>query len=228
MNATHISKAVAALVVLAGWASAAQAVVVHQYDFSVTNSVVVVEPGWTHMTNTTLGGPTTPGFMPAAGGRNIIDRGSSTQAPFLVTRDLVYSSTDGTTATDIIFRDIIPENAARVNLVIYRSDPADGFAPNFSTSVSINGGAASLIHGGSVIGGTYHAPIAASLIVPIAATGTLDILFSDNSDTFAGDSIIRINGIELSYILVPEPGTMAMLALRIGAMALLRRKRRVN
>ena len=205
-------------------ASNAEAVVVHRYDFETPSGVT--EPGWTHVDATAVGSPTTHGFLPAAGGFFMIDRGSSIQSPISVTRDVLISSTDATPATDIIFRDIAPAEAVSVSFTIYRSDPADGYAPNYVTSAVVNGGSPTFIDGGTTTGGTYFAPITGFVPLTGGSGDTLDFLFSSNL-LIAGNSIIRINGIELTYAFVPEPGSMVLTGLgALGLLALVRRKQR--
>jgi hypothetical protein len=203
------------------------ATVTHQYDFEIASGFVT-EPGYTHVQTTTLGGPGTFGFMPAAGGRISVDRGASSQSPFLVTRDLIFSSADGTSAVDIIFRDIVPITVNSVQITIWRSDPGDNFAPNFTTTASIDGGLPTTIDSGLVTSGFIHPPITYVLPIPVSLfPQTLDFGFTDNTNSL-GTSIIRLNGIQLIYTIepVPEPSTAALISCGVGLAALRRLRRR--
>ncbi len=198
-------------------------IITNLYDFEAATSPVT-EPGWVHIDPTTVGGPNTPGLLPAAGNNGYVafDRGSSTQAPELVTRDAFLGKSLASTIDPVIvFRDIIPANAVSVQLTIYRSDSLDIFAPDFTTRISVDGGALSTIDTGISTLGTIFAPITATIALSgNASPGTLDLHFFDN---VTGTTNTRINGIEATYT-IPEPSTLVLASFAAFGLYVLRRK----
>lgn len=204
--------------------SLAQTYVTHRYDIEPT-SAFVTEPGWTHMDQSTAYTATSAGFH--LGGVSQftfsgIDRGSSTQTPTSVTRDMILGGGAGSlTVPTIVFRDIVPAHSTNVSFTIYRSDPGDSFAPTFETRVRYNGGTEIFVAPGSTTGGTYQPPITFNLgLTPTVTDGSLDFYFYTYPT--ANGASTRLNGIEAIYA-IPEPSALVLMAL--ATCAILRRRR---
>ncbi len=180
------------------------AVIVHRYDFEPDGPSPRTQDGWTHIGIADVGDATTFGFLPASAGSQLVsfDRGFSSQSPTPVTQDAVLSRTQPTADPVMIFRDIIPASATSVQLMIYRSDPGDTFAPDFITKACIDGGAPAAIDNGISTDGRTFPPIAQTIALSGSPSfGTLDLQFFDGSQVRS--SRTRISGIEATYF-IPE------------------------
>ncbi len=207
-----------------GFAASSEAtlIVTNRYDFEPSGGVT--ETGWTHVDTGDFYTLTTAGFMPGSSFAGDFDRVTSTQPPTDVTRDAVFSTDLAPTVMTIGFRDIIPAFSESVIYSIYRSDPADVWAPDFSTYISVNGGPTNLVHSGTAVNGTYFAPITGLVtLTPTMTLGTIDFLFFDNGGDPAS---VRLNGIQTEFTVVPEPSTMLLLG--VGAAVVLRMRRRLR
>jgi hypothetical protein len=207
-----------ASITIGAWDARALLFVTNRYDFEPAGGVT--EIGWTHVDQTIGFTGTTAGFnLSLSGFYGAVDRLSSTQPPTSVTRDFVMGAgANPVSNPTVVFREIVPAHATNVAVTIYRSDPIDTFAPNFSTRVSHNGGSQVLVNSGLGSFGNYHAPITFNLaLVPTITPGTLDFYFYD---TIPSSSQVRLNGIQAIYT-IPEPSTAVLLG--VVAFALRRR-----
>lgn len=142
---------------------------------------------------------------------------------------------------DFFFRDYVPANATSVDVTLYVGDAAAFFNPDFTTSVSFDGGSATnlstggtdttLTHGRTDIGdpGIIYETITGSVNFGSTAVGgeALDIRFVDNAGTPFNDYFIS-GGVELDYTVVPEPSNLGLiLGACLALFAVVRRKQRV-
>jgi hypothetical protein len=208
--------------------SLARATVLHQYDFEPASSPVT-QSGWTHIDSTIAATPTTAGFVFADTifRFTTVDRGSSTQSPVDVTRDLlIFRNNGNTSASGMRFQEIVPAFASSVLITMYRSDPGDnnGDAATSATA-SLNGGSQTTIGTGTGFG-FYHTPITYTLaITPTGSTGLLDIRYFS---TLSDSSDMRVNGISFEYTIqeVPEPSSIGLLCTGIAMLAARRWRQR--
>jgi len=196
----------------------------HRYDFEPASGYVT-HSGWTHIDATIGYTISTPGFDLANShfhGTPAVDRGSSTQPPTDVTRDLVVSFYAPTSTPTFVFRDIVPHGGQSVSFTIYRSDPGDVFGTYFNTFVSFDGGPLTLVPA-ALEGGFYHTPITGSLAFDHSAVtnSTLDFYFFSTIEN--GYTNVRLNGIETIFS-IPEPSTACLLGIALAA--ILRRRER--
>jgi hypothetical protein len=198
------------------------AAVINQYDFEPATGFVT-QSGWTHMPWPTAATSTTAGFVLADTTIQYpnVDRGSSTQAPVDVTRDVIhFTNSSDIPNSKMRFQEIVPAYASSVLITIYRSDPSEFFAPAFTTTLALNGGTPSTIDTGiSTPGVSYFPPIVATVpITPVGSPGTIDLRFLGSG--------LRLNGISFEYTIqeVPEPSAFALALCGLCALWRVRRK----
>lgn len=173
--------------------------ITHSYDFEPAENPAT-EPGWVHVDPTIRATETEPGIVaPEAEKITSVERGETPLSPPEVVRDYLGGGAARMTSDDepaLVFRDVVPSNATKAALTIFRTDAGDIYQANFRTRVILPDGSVYDVDAGSDAFAKEHEPIAAE--IPLAAgTQFLDVGFLPAPGA-AGNSV-RVNGLTITY-----------------------------